>query len=73
MRWRVIRSPKEQSRKSIGVTFAALTKRRVKTQSPLKLDARRRKNISGRNAGFARSQCPEKHLGTQGCLRKEAV
>ncbi|PNE20236.1 hypothetical protein V511_09655 [Mesotoga sp. Brook.08.YT.4.2.5.1] len=43
------------------------------SQSLLKLDARRRKNIGGRKAGFARSQCPEKHPGTQGCLRQEAI
>jgi hypothetical protein len=49
-----------------------LTKR-VRSQSLLKLDARRRKNIGGRKAGFARSQCPEKHPGTQGCLRQEAI
>ena len=64
---------KDRSRKSIVETFAALTRRRVKSQSLLKLDARRRKNIGGRKAGFARSQCPEKHPGTQGCLRQEAI
>jgi len=32
----------------------------------------RRKITGGRKAGFARSQCPEKHPGTQGCLRQEA-
>jgi hypothetical protein len=52
--------------------FAKLT-RGGKNQSLLKLDARRRKNIGGRKAGFARSQCPEKHPGTQGCLRQEAI
>ena len=30
-------------------------------------------SIGGRKAGFARSQCPEKHPGTQGCLRREAI
>jgi hypothetical protein len=35
---------------------------------------KRRKNIGGRKAGkdHARSQCPEKRPGTQGCLRQEA-
>ena len=63
--------------------FAKLT-RGGKSQSLLKLDARRRKNIGGRKAGKkipgrdagknrSRMQCPEKHPGTQGCLRQEAI
>jgi len=59
--------------KELIEAVASLTRRRVKSQSLLKLDARRRKNIGGRKAGFARSQCPEKHPGTQGCLRQEAI
>jgi len=31
------------------------------------------KSIGGRKAGFARSQCPEKHPGTQGWLRQVAM
>ena len=50
----VHRNRQQQSRKSIVETFATLTRRRVKSQSLVKLDARRRKNIDGRKAAFGR-------------------